>query len=70
MTQNEHVYAICSRPEVGGDVISGQCAKITQGYVVVNFEVAKVATSYSFQRIKKSIRNGGGGGECEHRPQH
>ena len=40
MTQNEHVYAICCRPEVAGDVISGANAKTIDGYVLVNFEAA------------------------------
>ena len=37
MTQNEHVYAIFSRPEVVGDVIFGGSVKIIEGYVVLNF---------------------------------
>ena len=37
MTQNEHGYAIFSRPEAAGDVISGGTI---EGYVLVNFEAA------------------------------
>ena len=47
MTQNEHVYAICCRPEVHGDVISCKNVKTIERYVVVNFEVAN---SSSFSR--------------------
>ena len=39
MTQNEHVYAICCRPEEGDDVISGQNGKTIDDYVSVNFQV-------------------------------
>ena len=52
MTQNEHVYAICCRPEVAGDVISSENVKTIEGYAVLNFEVA---SSYSFRDIKKNI---------------
>ena len=42
MTQSEHVCAICCRPEVGDDdVISGRNVKTLEGYLVVNFEVAR-----------------------------
>jgi len=40
MTQNEHVYAIYCRPEVDGDVISGENVKTAECYVVLKFEVA------------------------------
>ena len=60
LTQNEHVYAISCRPEVGDDVISGGGVKTIEGYVVLKFEVA---SSNSFRDIpKKSFRDGGGGG--------
>ena len=39
MTQNEHVYAICCRVEVAGDVISGANVKTIDGYEELNFEV-------------------------------
>ena len=48
MTQNEHVYEICCRPEVVGDGISGENVKTIEGYAVLNFEVA---SSSSFQYI-------------------
>ena len=40
MTKNEHVYAMFCRPEVAGDVISGEHVKTTEGYFVLNFEAA------------------------------
>ena len=40
MTQNEHAYAICWRPEVVGDVISSEYVKTLEGYDVLNCEVA------------------------------
>ena len=40
MTQNERVYAICSRREVAGDVISRPKFKTIEGNGVHNFEVA------------------------------
>ena len=46
--QIEHVYAICCRPEVACDVISGENVKTFEGYVALNFE-------------KKSFRDCGGG---------
>ena len=60
MTQNEHVYAICHRPEVGGDVISGGNVKTIEGYAALNFEFD---SSNSFRDIQKTFRDGGG----EHR---
>ena len=42
MTQNEDVFAICCRPEVAGDVVSGESVKTIDGYVVLNFEDASV----------------------------
>ena len=58
MTQNEHVYAIYCRPEVGGDVISSENVKTLEGYAVLNSEVA---SSNSFRVIQKTFRDGGGG---------
>ena len=40
MTQIEHVFAICCRPEVADDVVSGDNVKIIEGYAVLNFEAA------------------------------
>ena len=60
MTKNEHVYAICCRPEVHGDVISGKNVTTIESWTVLNFEFA---SSNSFQDIqKKTFRYGGGGG--------
>ena len=53
MTQSERVYAIYCRPEVDGDVITGENVKTIEGYDVLNFEVT---SSNSFRDIhKKSI---------------
>ena len=43
MTQNEHVYAICCRPEVAGDVISGGRVNTIEGYALLNFEAASIS---------------------------
>ena len=40
MNQNEHVFAICCRPEVAGNVISGLSVKTIDGYSLVNLEIA------------------------------
>ena len=44
MTQIKHVYAICCRPEVAGDVISSENVKTTEGYVVLKFEAASISS--------------------------
>ena len=49
MTKNEHVYAIFRRPEVAGDVISGESVKTIEGCDVLNFEAA------SFSRFRENI---------------
>ena len=51
MTQNEHVYTICCRLEVAGDVISGESVKTTEGYALLNVEVASIS---SFREKSKS----------------
>ena len=40
MTQNEHVYAVCCRPEVAGDPLSDDNVNTIEGYALLNFEVA------------------------------
>ena len=50
MIQNQHVYAICCRPEVVNDVISCRNVKTLDDYVVLNFEVA---SSKTFRDIHK-----------------
>ena len=60
---HEHVCAICCRPEVAGDVISGRNVQTVDGYVVVN---CKVSNYSSFRDIKKSLRDGGGGGNRQY----
>ena len=37
MTQKLHVYAICCRPEVAGELVSGGNAKTIDGYGVLTF---------------------------------
>ena len=44
MTQKEHVYTICCRPEVAGDFISGENVKTVNGYALLNFKAASVST--------------------------
>ena len=44
MTQNEHVYAICCRPEVAGAVTSGENVKTIEGYTMLHFEVASFSS--------------------------
>ena len=44
MTQKEHVYAIFSRPEVAGDVISGGNVKTTEGYALLSFEASSFSS--------------------------
>ena len=44
MTQNEHVYVICCRPEVVGGVIFRGKVETIAGYVVLNFEAANVSS--------------------------
>ena len=63
MTQNEHVYAICCRPDVAGDVISGENVKTIEGYAVLNYEVASFN---SYRDIKKKSFHDGGGGRGGH----
>ena len=46
MTKNEQFYAICCRPEVAGDVVSGENIKTIDGYALLNFEAAII---YSFR---------------------
>ena len=60
MTQNEHVYTICYRPEIAGDFISSENVKTIKGYAMLNFEVDSFS---NFRDIKKkSFRDGSGGG--------
>ena len=61
LTQNEHVYAICCRPEAAGDVISGENIQTIKRYdAALN---AEVASFRSFRDIpKRSFRDDGGGG--------
>ena len=51
MTQNEHVYTICFRSEVAGDVISDENIKSVEGYDKLAFEAAIIS---SFREIKIS----------------
>ena len=51
MTQNEHVYVMCCRPEAAGDVISSENVKTIEGCAVLNFEVG------SFRSFRDIIQN-------------
>ena len=51
MTENEHVYAICCRPEVAGDVIPGKNVKTIECYAVLDFEVASFSSSRDIKKI-------------------
>ena len=44
MAQNEHVYAICCRPEAAGDIVSGEEVKTVEGYALLNFETANISS--------------------------
>ena len=44
MTQNEHVYAICCRPEVDRDAVSGEHVKTIKGYALLNFEADSISS--------------------------
>ena len=51
MTKNEHVYAICSRQNIAGGVISGRNVKTIEGYGELKFEVAiALVVSEIFQK--------------------
>ena len=52
MTQDEHIYAICYRPEVAVNVISSGNVKTIESYAVLNFEVDIFS---SFQDVQKRI---------------
>ena len=54
MIKNEHVYAICCRQEVSGDVISGQSVKIIEGHALFNFDAASLS---SFRANQNQPRN-------------
>ena len=44
MTKNEHVYVICCRREVAGDIISGENVNTKDCYVTLNFEAATISS--------------------------
>ena len=48
--QNEHVYAISCRPEVAGDVISGENVKTIAGYTVLNSKLLASVVSKIFKK--------------------
>ena len=43
LTQNEHVYAICCRAEVAGEVNSDENVKTIEGYALLNFEAVSIS---------------------------
>ena len=58
LAKNEYVYAICCRPEAASDVISGRNEKTSEGYAVLNFEVASFINFGDI--FFKKFRDGGG----------
>ena len=55
MTKNRHVCAIYCRPEVTGDVISGENVNTTEGSALLNFEAANIS---SFRDISQKYGMG------------
>ena len=51
MTQDEHVYAICCRPEVPGDVMSSENVNTMESYAVLCVEVASFSSSRDIQKM-------------------
>ena len=51
MTPNGHVYAICRRLEVAGDVISAESVKTVEGNATVNFELTSFSSFRDIQKI-------------------
>ena len=58
-------YVSCCRPDVAGDVISGENVKTVKGHAVLNFEVASFSNLPRYSR--KSFSDGGGGDGGRHR---
>ena len=52
MTQNEHVYVLCCRPEETGEAVSSENVRTVEGYVVLNFEVASFSSFRDIQKIQ------------------
>ena len=52
-TENEHVYAMCCRPEVDGGVISGRNVKTVEGYVV-KFEASSLSSFRDINKTRKA----------------
>ena len=65
MTQNLHVYAICCRPEVGGEVISGGKIRTIEGYAVLNFEVAIFSSFRDIQNKSFFVTAAAAAGEAD-----
>ena len=68
MTQNEHVYEICCRSEVTGDVNSGENVKNTEDYGVLKFEVVSFCgyQDIIIMIIRKATKLHDGGGRGGH----
>ena len=49
LTINEHVYAICCRPEGAGGVSSGGNVKPSERYAAINFEAARFSSLWENQ---------------------
>ena len=55
MTQSEHVYAICCRPDGDDNVISGRHVNTIEGYIVVYFDiVSEIFQNYRFVTVKSA----------------
>ena len=48
-TRKEHIYVICCRLEVDGDVISGANIKTIECYALLNFEAASISSFHENQ---------------------
>ena len=58
MAQNEHIYAICYRPETVDDVISGRNAKTIEGSVVVKLSLRghlKIIMPFSWWEQREQV---------------
>ena len=51
MAQNEHVYAICCRPEVAGDFVADHYVDTIEGFSVLHFEADSLSSFRDIQKI-------------------
>ena len=57
MTQNAHVYAICCRPEVAGDVISGENVQTVDCYVVLTLLTSEILKNHFVTAMQTAAAN-------------